>query len=189
MDRLSLNTMSSHFILICLHSGKLHLDLCCGWTLVAYHNGSMMRLGGLGAASDSWISRQHPLSSGHLHIICILAEPVHVNVGLHCLSSLNHCLINFKLNYAICHLPKSLQCCYIIILFQFHQDIPFPGSFPSFSIIKIISNCSLPWLLLRRTHSNAVGTLSFNHDQSAADHGVAWTKQRNVLQNLQFKIL
>lgn len=41
-------------------------------------------------------------------MICILAEPTHVNVGLHCFSSLNDRLINFKLNYAICHLPKSL---------------------------------------------------------------------------------
>lgn len=121
--------------------------------------GQLVRLGGLGAPSDSWISRQHPLSSGHLHRICILAEPMHVNVGLHCFSSLNDCLINFKLNYAICHLPKSLRYCYITVLFYFHQDSPFPGSFPYFSMIKIISNCSLPWLLLRRTHSNVVGTL------------------------------
>lgn len=121
--------------------------------------GQSVGLGGLGATSDSWISRQHPLSSGHLHRICILAEPVHVNVGLYCFSSLNDCLINFKLNYVICHLPKSLDCCYIAIVFQFHQDIPFPGSFPYFLMIKIISNCSFPWLLLRRTHSNVVGTL------------------------------
>lgn len=121
--------------------------------------GQSVGLGGLGATSDSWISRQHPLSSGHLHRICILAEPVHVNVGLYCFSSLNDCLINFKLNYVIFHLPKSLDCCYIAIVFQFHQDIPFPGSFPYFLMIKIISNCSFPWLLLRRTHSNVVGTL------------------------------
>lgn len=112
----------------------------------------------MGASSGSWISIHHPLSSGHLHRIYILAEPVHVNVGLHCFSSLNDCLINFKLNYAVCHLPKSLQCCHITILFHFRQDIPFPGSLPYFSIIKISSNHSHPWLFLKRTHSNVVGT-------------------------------
>lgn len=153
--------MSSHFILICLDGGKLYLDLRCGWTVVAIVMGQLGRLGGLGAAFDSWILRHHPLSSGHLHRICILAETVHVNVGLHCFSSLNDCLINFKLNYAICHLPKSLQCCCIAILFQFHKDICFPGSFPYFSVIKIISNCSLPSVLLRRTHTSNRNSLSF----------------------------
>lgn len=73
----------------------------------------------MGARSGIWISIHYPLSSGCLHRIYILAEPVHGNVGLHCFSSLNDCLINFKLNYAIRHLPKSLQCSCIAVLFHF----------------------------------------------------------------------
>lgn len=37
----------------------------------------------------------------------------------------------------------------------------FPGSFPYFSMIKTISNCSLPWLLLRRTQQCCRSSLGF----------------------------